>query len=85
MGGVVVYEGLGIVGGASSQSYPGILSTVDIKSKKYRLEVCDGGLVSRVGGLCPLIAVTSIYSSNFWIAELQVKAPILVSESANRV
>ena len=75
----IIHESLRIASRTSSQSHPGVPVTIQFKSKRYGLEPGDGGVSCRIGGLHPLIAMTPIFTTNFWVAELQMEVPLCIS------
>ena len=62
----------------ASQSHPRVVVAVKVESKCYGLEPSDGSFTSRVGGLHPLIAMTPIFTTNFRIAEFQMKVSLII-------
>ena len=64
---------------APPQACPRVVGTSLGECQGYCLEASDGCLCCRVGGLCPLIAVSSTYTRHLWVAELQVEPALIVS------
>ena len=63
----------------ASQSHPRVVVAVKVESEWYGLEPGDGSVSSRIGGLHPFIAMTPIFTTNFWVAEFQMEVSLCIS------